>query len=132
MSPVRLCRLGLSSAPPDRLDEARGVPSVSAEGLDSVVLAVDEVRDFEVQTQLLGDIQSKSQILAHPVDRETKVVMSIGDGFTAVIHLPRLRRTPLDGLGNSLDIQACAFGKMVGLCESPQHASNTELVDHFG
>lgn len=55
-----LCRLRLLSSYSDLLDEPRGIPTAAPIGLDIGVMVINHCRNWEMKTQLLGHIESKT------------------------------------------------------------------------
>jgi hypothetical protein len=79
------------------------------------VVVVYHFRDGEMEIHLLGHVESEAQVLAHPVNGKSKIVVTLRNRPRTVIHLPRLSRTALDSECHLIDIQAGAFRKVEGL-----------------
>src|SRR5262249_57607898 len=93
-------------------DEARRIPASTAHLLHFRVELIDQRADRQSGAVLARFAQANGEILAHPVDCETKIELARRHGLVAVLHLPGLRRALGDGLDHRLDVNPRLFGQI--------------------
>ena len=56
-------------------------------------------------------VQRYTQVFTHPIHRKAKIVLILGHGRGAIIHLPRLGCTLGDDIDHRIYIKTCAWAK---------------------
>src|SRR5690606_5753614 len=91
----------------------------------------DECSDGNAGAIPLGFIHDQAEILAHPVDGETKIEFPVDHGAATVFHLPALCRTFVDDVEDLFHVQASCLTKCDAFGQSLDQTSDADLVDHF-
>ncbi len=111
--------------------QARGVPTLATHGLNFGIELVDQSGHGQVSAVVAGLVERDTQILAHPVDGETEVVLVFAHGRPAVAHLPGTGGAGRNGAEHQAGVEIGAFGEMQGLGNALDRAGDGDLIAHF-
>ena len=76
-------------------------------------------------------LQHDAEILAHPIDREAEIKLTLQHGGGAIVHLPRLRRAAAYHLQDFWHVEPRALAKIKRFGKSLNDPRATNLIDHL-
>ena len=113
-------------------NQARRVPATAAHCLHFAIIIIDDSGNRQVGTIALGFFQTDAEILAHPVNRKTKLKLVVKHRVTAIFHLPGTGGTLGDDIDNLVTVKPGALRKIESFGQPLHQPGYTDLVDHLG